>query len=77
MAQAIQVFECSLVSAEVHARRRKRCASEHRFVLEVEKVQLQPRLAAALEAGRRPEAGGRLRLPTRLRLVVSPRVAVS
>jgi len=46
VAEALQVFECSLVSADVGA------DDEHRFVLEVERIAMLPRWAAALEAGR-------------------------
>lgn len=48
VAEAVQVFECTLVRAEVPADD----SAERRFVLEVERVAMQPRWAAALEAGR-------------------------
>lgn len=61
VAEAIQVFECSLVSvdqvAEAAALDGTPEASsgpdgEHRFVLEVERIAMWPRWVAALEAGR-------------------------
>jgi len=45
VAEAVQVFECTLVTHQSGE-------GEERFVLEVDAVKMQPRWAAALEAGR-------------------------
>lgn len=47
--EAIQVFECRLVSAEPL----ESGSDEHRFVLEVEAIRMQPYWAEVLETGRR------------------------
>jgi len=51
--EAVQVFECRLVSSEVAFEASEGDALEHRFVLEVDAIWMAPRWAEVLESGGR------------------------